>query len=886
MSYSLRSYLKSCAIAVVTVSSLAQAATAQETATEEETAVQDTIIVTGARGKPRSVMDSPVPIDVLGAEDIAAVPFTDTNDVLKTLVPSYSLSRQPISDGGSFIRPASMRGLPTDKTLVLVNSKRRHRAALVSIGGSGTQGPDVATIPASALKSVEVLRDGAAAQYGSDAIAGVINFILKDNSSGGSASIDVGQYTEGDGLQYTLAGNYGFDLGGKGFVSVSGEYSKADATVRAAPYCESWACTDPSDPRFASGGGSFDDTLSGYSLESYTAGLPDANIGDGDVVQPWGQPTSEALRFFVNAGYELGETAELYGFANYSQSESDGSFFYRYPGNGTIEDLRLEDGSLYSPLEKFPGGFTPRFFGEVIDYSALGGVKGEIAGGFTYDVSGRFGHNEIKYTLKNTINPSMGPDSPTSFRPGDLINEEIQLQADFAKEFEIGLSSPLLFAFGTSYMDESYELVGGDEASYSAGPFSGADPFDLCLADMSGPTAAGSAVIAAGSTLDCTDDADPVYRVVGVGSNGFPGYSPEFSGEYTRDSYAFYADVSTDVTDSLFVQSAVRYEKYSDFDAETVWKLAGRYEFSDMFAVRGSVGTGFRAPTPGQQGTTNVSTRLPNGFPVATGLFPAGGAIAQALGAQSLKPELSTNYTLGFTSTVDAFSLTVDFYQIELEDRFYAVSTRDVSSDATGDADAYANFLALQGAGVVGAESIGGVFYFANAFDTTTTGVDVVATYTKDWEGDHSTKFSGSLNYNKTEFDTDVATLSNFLNAEDQYDFENGSPEFKGVFTADHSVGDFSLLLRANYYGGYENSRAGAGSLIQDFAPIVQFDLEAAYDFSDQISGAFGIRNLLDEYPNVADPSIGDTCCGRIYRSDAVVDWQGSYVYAKLSANF
>ncbi|MCI4643522.1 MAG: TonB-dependent receptor [Hyphomonadaceae bacterium] len=886
----MRSSFKCILLCGIAAAAFASPVHAQQAPADEES-VQETIVVTGGRGQPRTVSDSPVPIDVFNEEAIDAVSFIDTNDVLKTLVPSYTLARQPISDGGTFIRPASLRGLPTDKTLVLVNSKRRHRAALVSIGGSGTQGPDLATIPSTALKSVEVLRDGAAAQYGSDAIAGVINFILKDNAEGVTLTAQTGQYYEGDGTEYIVAGNIGLPIGEDGFLSISAEYSDAEATSRSEPYCELWACTDPNNPAFP---GPINTMVAGYDIDTYTAGLPDANIGFGDVVQPWGQPESSGFRLFYNAGYDLG-FAELYSFGNYSTSEADGSFFYRFPGNGTIENLRLEDGSLWSPLFFFPGGFTPRFFGEVTDYSLLGGIKGETEGGFTWDLSGRFGSNEISYTLKNTVNPSLGNMSPTSFNPGDLINEELQFQADFGQSFEVGFSSPLLFAFGLSYMDESYELVGGDMASYAAGPYAGVDPWDFCT-DTYLPTAAGAGI----ADLDCANytenDSDgdgieddgipglePVYRVVGVGSNGFPGYSPEFSGEYTRDSYAAYIDVSADVTDALFLQGAVRFEDYSDFDSEVVWKVAGRYEFTPNFAVRGSVGTGFRAPTPGQQGTTNVSTRLPNGFPVATGLFPAGGPVAQALGATPLEPEKSTNYTLGLTTNWDAFTLTVDAYQIDLEDRVNAISTQDVSSDPTTGV-AYDNYVALVDAGVVGAESIGGVFYFTNAFDTTTQGVDVVGTYSTSFYDGSNTSFVGSLNYNQTEFDGDVTDL---FNAESRYDFENYDPKWRSAITATHEFGSFTVLGRANYYGSHENSDSGgADGNIQEYDPVVMIDLEGSWQATDLVKLSLGARNVFDEYPDEADKSIGDACCGRVYESGLIVDWQGGFYYARVSAEF
>jgi iron complex outermembrane receptor protein len=861
------------ALAILSVGSFGANTTIAQTTGAEEL---EEIIVTGARGRPRTVADSPVPVDVFSTEDLESVSYTDMNDVVKTLVPSYNISRQPISDGATFIRPATLRGMPTDKTLVLLNSKRRHRSALVAIGGSGTQGPDIATIPTAAIKNVEVLRDGAAAQYGSDAIAGVINFILKDASEGASLTIDGGEFSEGDGTSTAISGNVGLPLGESGFISISAEISEADATTRAEQYCESWFCVDPSLPGFNPSA-----SYAAYALDpAFQAGVPAANIGPGDVVQPWGQPNNEAARLFFNAGLQIDADTEAYAFGNYSRSETDGGFFYRYPKNGTIEDLREPDGTIYTPLEKFPGGFTPRFFGEVFDFSLTGGVRGEFDNGLAYDFSARTGESEVDYTLKNTINPSMGPQSPTSFKPGDLINTELQFQADFTYEFGAGsMASPLLLAFGASYMDESYEVEEGGVTSYLAGPYATPDPWDLCNADGTA-SAAGASVIASGSTLNCADSSDPVYKVVGVGSNGFPGYSPQFSDLYERDSFAVYGDLSADVTDALFLQAALRYEDYSDFDSELVGKIAGRFSLTDDVDLRGSFGTGFRAPTPGQQGTINVSTRLPNGFPVATGLFPAGGPVALALGSSPLKPETSINYTFGLTASLADLSFTIDFYEIDVEDRTNAVSTKNVSTDPTA-GSAYTNYLALRDAGVAGAETIGGVFYFANAFDTKTTGMDIVATYPVEWGDAGTTDFTVSLNYNETEFDSDPSV---YLNKEEQYDFENDDANWRGVFTARHTIGDLTLMARANYYGEYANSNNSANLVIQTFDPIVLTDIEGQYRFNDIFRLAIGGRNIFDEYPE--KDTISDYCCGRLYSSGTSVSWQGAYYYARLTADF
>jgi iron complex outermembrane receptor protein len=838
------------------------------------------VVVTGSRAKPRTVEDSPIPVDVFSQAELEEVGYTDANVVIKSWVPSFSIGREPISDGATFIRPAALRDLPTDKTLVLVNSKRRHRAALVTIGGSGTQGPDIATIPMSAIKNIEVLRDGAGAIYGTDAIAGTINFILKDNSEGGSLSVDMGEYSEGDGTSVTVRGNIGLPLGDSGFLSISGETYKADATYRGEQYCQSWWCVEPG----YVGNNHTYDANSGYAAwqaanPSYASSWQTASL-DGPVVQPWGRPNEERSGVFYNAAIPLAN-GEIYSFGNYTTSEADGGFFYRYPGNGTIEDLRTQSGGIYSPMELYPGGFTPRFFGEVTDVSVAGGWRGELSGDLSLDLSARYGSNEISYTLKNTINPSYGDTSTQKdFRPGDLTNTEFQIQADFS----YALSDAATLAFGLSYLDEEYEITQGELASYEAGPYSVQDPWGFCtdeatVADRTA-TDAGAAVIANGSTLNCANGDDPVYQVVGVGSNGFPGYSPAFSGTYSRDSYALYAEINGDASDAFSYQAAIRYEDYSDFDSEVIGKVAGIYKMSDAVAIRGSFGTGFRAPTPGQQGTTNVSTRLPNGFPVATGLFPAGGAVAQALGASPLEPEKSTQYTVGLVLSGERASVTIDAYVINLDDRFNSVSTQDVSTDPTSGA-AFANYEKLAAAGVAGANSIGGVFWFTNAFDTSSKGVDIVATMPFDFDNS-SGKLTASLNYNKTEFESEV---TQYFSNEDKFDFLNNAPNTRWILTYNHYMGDLSLMGRLSYFGEADNQNgSGANPDFQQWDAVTFIDLEAAYQVTEQLKVMLGGRNVTDEYPDKDE--LGDDCCGRIYDSGATVDWQGAYYYGRVTFEF
>ncbi|MFN3512819.1 MAG: TonB-dependent receptor plug domain-containing protein [Phenylobacterium sp.] len=855
-------------LAGVSLASLLSAGAAQA---DDQTLEE--LVVTGSRGLPRTVQDSPVPIDVLSADDIKQVSYSDTNDVLKTLVPSYSLARQPISDGATFIRPATLRGLSSDKTLLLVNSKRRHRASLVTIGGDGSQPPDAATVPASALKSVEVLRDGAGAQYGSDAIAGVINFLLKDNSSGASLTAMAGQYYKRDGEEITVSGNLGLPLTAKGFISLSGEYSTVQPTSRGKQYCNVGV------PNLAPG----------FCVDAYAAANPAyAALVKRPVVQKWGQPEMEAFRGFVNSGIEFDNGSKLYAFANYSNSKAKEDFNYRPPADvgstGTIVDdlVHLQDGSLFSFQSLWPAGFTPQFFGQVTDYSLTGGYKGEWGEKFTYDLSARYGRNKISYTLTDTFNPSMGPASPSEFYDGDLISSEYAFNADFTYEVGGPFHSPVVVAFGAEFRNESYEIVPGDVPSYIAGTFAVPDPFDFCtneanVADRTlRPTAPQNAGIVCNSNTIVRNGVtitNPVYRTLPVGSNGFPGNTPAYSGELSRESYAGYVEASADITEKLFATLAFRAENFSDFGDTFDYKLAARYEITDAFGIRGSVGTGFRAPTPGQLFTTNVSTRVDNGVTIASGLFPATNPVAKFLGAKELEPEKSFNLSFGLTASLfDGLNVTVDFYQIKLEDQFYAVTPITVTPAIRAQ---------LLAAGVPGADTIGQVQFFQNAFDSTTKGIDIVATYNIGWENGQTTRLMGSFNYNKYKIDT----VPTFFDAEAVFDFENATPRWRSVLTASHHVGPFVLLGRANIWGPYENQYSTANPVRQKWDPLVQMDVEATWNITEAHSLTIGARNVFDKFP---DPDlIGESATnGRIYRSDTIPDWQGGFYFVRVSASF
>ena len=864
-------------------------------AEEEYVGVVEEVVSLGTRRQPRAAIDTAVAVDVFNSEALESVNSPDMVDVISTLVPSFNVSRQPISDGATFIRPVQLRGLDAHHTLVLVNGKRRHRASLVQLGGFGSHGPDVGSIPSIALKSVEVLRDGAAAQYGSDAIAGVLNFNLKDANEGGEVRVRYGEYEEGDGENVTIEGNIGLPLGENGFINISGQYGDSKATSRSQPYdisiaqsglipseARSVTFTDPATGTQFFGPDAFTNTYSdtGQLLQSVAGsdGVPDdlnnrydanfSTIGGSSPFsspeQIWGQPEQEQVLLFVNAALPITDELELYGHGNYSEKEVAGGFFHRRPGVSQLLPLRLQDGTIYNPRDTlYPSGFTPQFSGEVFDFGGAFGVRGTLDNGLDMDLSFAFGENEIQYTIANTMNPSLGPATNKSFRPGDLISDEWQINGDFGYGIDVGFASDLYFAFGFEYREENYEIAEGDVQSYTAGDFARPDPFGLCNDDGT-PTPAG--VAAAANGLDCAEPGDPVFNAVPVGSNGFPGYGPDFTSDEGRDSVAAYIDVETDVTEEWLVNVAARYEDFSDFGDVAIVKLATRYSLSDNVNIRGSIGTGFRAPTMGQISTLNVSTRIdPNGVPIAEGIFPAGNPISQAFGAVPLDSEDSFSWTLGLTATpVDGLSLTVDYYFIELTDRITLSSQFPVTQ---ADIDATPELF-----------GIGQVRFFTNDADSETSGLDIVGTYEWDWSLGSS---SLALAYNYTS--TEITEAGRFINAEVEFDNEHGNPEDRANLTFRNSYENFDMMVRGRYFGEYKNTSNASLANTQTFDPNLYVDLELSYNFMDNYRVTLGGQNIFDQFP---DKGQFEACCGRVYRSDSIPDWQGQLWYLQASAQF
>ncbi|SNT18949.1 iron complex outermembrane recepter protein [Azospirillum sp. RU38E] len=774
----------------------------------------DEIIVTGTRVANRTATESLAPIDVFSPADMEKQAFSDTNDILRTLVPSFNVSRNAISDGSTFVRPPTLRGLPPDQTLVLVNGKRRHRSALVQLGGgalaAGAQAPDLAQIPAIALKQVEVLRDGASAQYGSDAIAGVMNFQLKDAAEGGTAEIQYGSTYEGDGDNVKTAANVGLALGPNGFFNLSAEYSQNDPTNRGVQ-----------DPR--------------------------APATKKDLAMNWGSPDAEALRIVFNSGIDLTENKSIYLFGNYGRSKSNGSFFYRPPStdhavNGPVLPV-AGDPDGFTFREWFPEGFTPRFYGDLRDASLVGGFKHELESGLVYNVSGSYGRSQLDYDLKNTVNPSLGPASPREFYVGRLVQEETSANIDLAYPVEIGLASPMNLAVGTEFHREVYEISPGDTASYTVGPYASyRDP--VTGAQLGMP----------------------------IGSNGYPGFRPEDSGQFARDNIAFYVDTETDITEAFTLGVAGRYEDFDYFGSTFNWKVSGRYELTDDFALRGSVNTGFRAPTPGQSQTSSVQTYFPAGSssPVARGTYPAASTVAQYFGAKPLKEEESTNFAGGFVAKVADISLTADYYNIKVKDRIA------LSGDFNPTA---ADRTALAALGVPGANTLGAVNYFTNAFNTRTQGVDVVANTSVE-VGDGKLDLTAAANYNKTKV---IKRNASVIGDNRVADLEKQLPKVRGNFSAIYSIGEFSILGRASYYSKFTDT----DNYAKTFGSEWLFDTEVSYTFYEQVTLSVGAQNLFDNYPDKLNKTAAGTyAVGQVYPDTSPIGYDGGTYYVRLKVAF
>ena len=871
-----------------------------------EEGVIEEVIVTGTRVADRSAADSPVPVDVISGSEFRDNASTDVQDMLRTAVPSFDVNTQPISDAATISRPANVRGLSPDNVLVLVNGKRRHRGSIISfLGGGisdGAQGVDIAAIPSLALKQIEVLRDGASSQYGSDAIAGVLNFLLRDDAEGFELVTRYGSTFEGDGDNYMVAANLGLPLGDRGFVNMTGEIREADGTVRA-------AIRD--DVAYAAANG-YAAVADYRTINTYTNEAP----------QYWGQPDVEDdFKFFVNAAYELNDKAEVYAFGNRAERSVTGGFFYRNvvgrasnltagastgqrggvyrgPTVDPLTGLELDsdlggvpsvlvgdldggtsciDGiplggaggvtpdadflaqvtasdNCFSFIETIPTGFVPRFGGDNEDSSFTIGVRGELdyGTGLSYDVSAQRGSNRSDFMIFNTINASLGPDTPRDFVPGGQEQTETLYNVDFVYRMDVGLASDLNIAFGAEYREEDFDLYAGDAASYQLGP----------LADQGFSSS----------------------------SNGFGGFPENTSA--SQDSTAFYVDLEADLTEALTAQAAVRNEDFSTFGDTTDYKLAGIYRLTDDFRIRGAFSTGFHAPTAGQANITNVTTQIIDGNLIDQGtlpLFSAPGQLAadfiesQGNGRPTLGPEEAENFSIGVAFDLENSSWTIDYYNIEVTDRVTLganINFLEALNYAGGGAAYTSVSDALTGLGnagtinrelFTGLEDLKQFRFFTNSFDTTTTGIDVVGS--RDFAlGDGESKVTVAFNYNETEVDS-RGTINPISDGRVEA-LEDLLPNVKGNVAWSHMQGNYRTLLRANYYGSWRSTGNG-----YNVGSEILVDAQVAYTWDENLELVLGVDNLFDEYPK-KNPGAGGT--GQLYPEDSPFGFNGGSWYLQV----
>jgi iron complex outermembrane receptor protein len=787
------------------------------------------VVVTGTRRSDRTVENSPSPIDVIGGDALARQSFADMTDVLRTQVVSLNTQRFVTNDGAVLSRPFTLRGLPPDQTLVLMNGKRWHRGATIQFSrvpsSQGAQGVDIATIPTNAIKQVEVLRDGASAQYGSDAIAGVINFILKDASEGATIATRYGQFYEKDGQDTQVQGSVALPLTADGFLDVSGEYVRSRSTSRGVQRPDAQVLIDA------------------------------GNTAVPVPAQRWGNPDAEAARAFFNSSIGLTDTTNIYAFGNYSWSTGDTEFFWRNPTNNSVLTTSVPltstpGGARFRWADAYPGGFTPLFGGTLRDSSLVAGLEGKATSNFSYDLSASYGRNEADYRITNTFNPSLGPTSPTSFHPGSLEQQETNVNFDTVYTWSLGwLASPLNVGSGLQYRREQYTVNLGEQAAWQVGPYA-----------------------------RVLDPDSGRYVGLPVGSNGFPGYAPIQAGEFARSNWAAYVDLESDVTQRLSAGVAMRYEDFSDFGSTFNWKVSSRLELTDRVALRAAVNTGFRAPTPGQSNVTQVATNidLATGQALTRGTLPSANPVAQFFGARPLKPEKSFNVAGGFVLRLPQNVLvTLDYFDIRVEDRI------SLSSDLPVSGTQRTHLVAL---GVPGGDNFDQINFFGNSFDSRTRGADLVATHSATLGG--GLKLGTTLSVNYT--DTKITQVSNplALDRERRLDIEGITPALRGNLQFDAGRGPLNTLVRFNYYGKWTDyGTAADGSLDETLRAQWLVDLEAGYNFTERLRFTVGGENIFNAYPG-KDKLQANRANGIVYPRFSPIGFNGGFWYARAVYSF
>ena len=744
------------------------------------------VVTIGTRREGRTVEDSPVPIDSFGIEEIERQGNGDLTETLKNIVPSFTAGSFT-GDGAAFVRPTSLRGLPPDETLVLINSKRRHRSALIANFGApmnvGSRAVDIGMIPSIALAGVQVLRDGAAAQYGSDAIAGVMNFQLRDNSEGGQLQVQYGSWFEDSSeTDLKVSANMGFPLGESGHLTISGEYTSEDELSR------------------------------GFQHAS-AIGVPGAR----DPAMNWGRPESEGIRTFWNGSVPLANDAELYFFGNYADVEGSYSFFFRPPGrSGALTEIPLDvadyavDPSTLDATRKFclcdqlPAGFTPYLDSGQKDFSQWLGLQGEYANGLTYDYSLGYGENRITYLLTGTVNLSWGPDAHANglrdMDIGDLQQDEIVLGADFSK----AISDNLNLAFGFEYREETYTMFRGEPLAADPGRFA----------------------VPPGVTPH------PGWTLPGLAANGMAGTTADAAGKFSRDSVAAYLDAEWDISDDLLLQAAIRVEDFSDFGSTENFKLAARYNASDALILRGAISTGFRAPTPGQSNATGVQTSF-DGITLRQtleGTISPTSPVALALGGKALEPEESLNLSAGFAWSVsDNLTVNFDAYKIDVDDRLLKSRNLSTGDPVITSAAFFTNALQTE---TTGFDIV--AVYDKNWENGSNTNITLAYNNNKTEVVDQN----------------QINGVNPVPNSQVE-DIEENLPQDRVNLTLVQSFDKFTAMVRVNYYGSSLNNENSRITGTKDrLGSEHLIDLELSYNVNENFVVTLGANNIFDEFPD------------------------------------
>ncbi|HEV8456571.1 MAG TPA: TonB-dependent receptor [Gemmatimonadales bacterium] len=784
-------------------------------------------VVIGSRARHTAAEELAVPVDVFPAEELQQQGSSETSVILQAVAPSINFPRQTVTDAGDIVRPFTLRGLSPDHTLVLLNGWRRHQTAVVNSFnygmGAGSSGVDLNALPSGALDRIEVLRDGAAAQYGSDAIAGVVNLVLKDGVFSPFVNGDVGRYTTDDypddGTTVTVNGGWGIPLG-RGSLGVFGEFRDRQPTNRA------WA--DP----FEDAGTSVTDSINdkGQVVQKRNP-VPQPNTH-------WGDGLEKDVLTFANFRMPVNEagSSEIYSFGGYSHRDGTGNGYRRTAGNNR------------NWREIYPLGFLPEINGKPTDYSAAGGLRGLVSG-WNYDLGAEFGHNHFDYNIRNTLNASLGPclavpcapgpdrtlgtaDDPgipnqLSFFAGRVLREEFVTALNVARPVSIGLPAPVNLALGAAFRRERYAIREGELASYING-------FHL--------------------------DQDSV-DVAASGSSVFPGFTPDDATDRNRTNFGIYADAETNLTPQVLADVAARFERYSDFGSRLTGKVAVRYQPTERVTFRAAASTGFRAPGLSQIAFGKVTTNVIEGEFIDVGVLPVDHPAAIALGSRPLEEETAFNFSGGVAVTpVENLTITADYFHIRIDNQILLGATFD--DDAT--------LAILSGAGF----GFDAVQYFTNGLDTQAQGVDVAGNLRVPAGPEGTLDLTASFNVTRNKIrNVDPlpqvlidagSTEPGLLDSVTVIGIEDERPDWRGTLQANLTVSRLSALGRVSYFGGFSSAQPGFCDLCREnYGGKGLVDAELGYRFN-LIKLAVGVRNLFDTYPDqpsspvVVDDETGD----------------------------